>query len=523
MATRTRAASSSSGRSKARPRGPFPHSLGDHVAAWIETNCCHGPGDIYGQTVRLTNEEHAFLEQAYAIDVDTGRRLIDVGVYSRRKGTRKSELGAWLVAAETRGPVRGYLDAGEPVARPPVDPWVLCAATTEDQGELVYGAFRAIVKASDRLASLYDVGLEITYLTDGPGKVTLTQSKNPAALDGGRPTFEVADEFHLWIEHRLREAYATLRRNLRKRHAAQPWLFAPTTAYAPRQRSVAEVLHKACGTKVGQAVVAKVLFDHWQASTKWDLTDPEQLRMAIVEAGRDAFWGDTEAIASDYDAALATGTVAEFRRFWLNQPDTDDGENWLTDTPGAWGACAAELDELPEGAEVVVGVDMALRNDSVGVVLASHHGDRIRWDASVWEAQRGRIDHLEVFEWIASLPEQGLVVRAVTYDPRFFEVPAQMLAEQGFNVVEFPQSPERMTPACELAHQLITGGRIIHDGDPVLAAHVGAAVWRESDRGRTLSKRKASGHIDALIAAVMATRELLHDEPDEDEEEANVW
>lgn len=454
----------------------------------------------------MTDEEHAFLEAAYAIDVDSGRRLVDVGVYSRRKGTRKSELGAWLVAAESRGPVRAYLDGGEPIARPPVDPWIICAATTEEQGDLVYGAFRSIVKASDRLVSLYDVGLESTYLTDGPGRIDLKQSRNPGALDGGRPTFEVGDEFHLWVEQRLREAFSTLRRNLRKRHAAQPWLFGPTTAYAPGQDSVAELLHKACGSRNGRVTASKILFDHWQASGKWNLDDPDQLRLAIEQAGRDAFWSDTEAIAAERESG--TVTDAEFRRYWLNQPSTDDGDNWLSDTPGAWAACQTELDDLEEGAEVVVGVDMALRHDSVGVVLASRMGDRVRWDAKVWTANDGRIDHLEVFEWIADL-RHVFKVRAVTYDPRFFELPAQMLANLGVNVLEFPQSPERMQPACELALQMVTGAKIAHNGDPLLAEHVSNAAWREGERGRTLSKRKSSGHIDALIAAVMATHELL--------------
>lgn len=502
--TATRAPRSSS---SARSKGPFPSSLGDHVADWIEANCCHGPGDIYGQPVRLTNEEHAFLEAAYAIDVETGRRLADIGVYSRRKGTRKSELGAWLVAAETRGPVRAYLDAGEPIARAPVDPWVLCAATTEEQGDLVYGAFRAIVKASDRLSPLYDVGLEVTYLTDGPGRVELKQSRNPGALDGGRPTFEVADEIHLWIEHRLREAFATLRRNLRKRKASQPWLFGPTTAYAPGQDSVAELLHKACGTRIGRVTASKILFDHWQAGGKWDLTDPDQLRLAIEQAGRDAHWSDTEAIAAEYES----GTVpqSEFRRYWLNQPSTDEGENWLSDAPGAWAACQADLDELADGTTVVIGVDMALRHDSVGVALVSEHDDgRIRWDARIWEADGGRIDHLDVFEWIVE-QSQRFDVRAVTYDPRFFELPARMLEERGVPTIEFPQSVERMTPACETAHQLITGRRIVHGGDPKLSRHVGNAAWREGERGRTLSKRRSGGHIDALIAGVMATTEMM--------------
>jgi hypothetical protein len=142
-------------------RKRFPRSLGEHVAAWVEANCTHGPGDVYGQSVRLTAEEVAFLGEVYAIDPVTGRRMVDMAVYSRRKGTRKSELGAWLVAAECLGPTRAYDEDGGPVARPPHDPAVVCAATTEDQGDLVYGAFRAIVKASPTVEPLFDVGVEV--------------------------------------------------------------------------------------------------------------------------------------------------------------------------------------------------------------------------------------------------------------------------------------------------------------------------------------------------------------------------
>lgn len=119
---------------------------------------------------------------------------------------------------------------------------MLCAATTEDQSDLVYGAFRSIVQASDRLRPHYDVGLEVTYLTGVPGKIELTQSRNAPALDGARPTFEVVDEPHLWLPP-LHESYDTLRRNLRKRRAAQPWLWMATTAYQPGEESIAEIIH----------------------------------------------------------------------------------------------------------------------------------------------------------------------------------------------------------------------------------------------------------------------------------------
>ena len=78
-----------------------------------------------------------------------------------------------------------------------------------------------------------------------------------------------------------------------------------------------------------------------------------------------------------------------------------------------------------------------------------------------------------------------------------------MAEEQGFNMVEFPQSPERMGPACGHALDEIVNGRVLHDGDPALAAHVNGAARREGERGFTLSKSKSKGHIDGAVSLVM--------------------
>ncbi|HEX7461753.1 MAG TPA: terminase TerL endonuclease subunit [Dermatophilaceae bacterium] len=51
---------------------------------------------------------------------------------------------------------------------------------------------------------------------------------------------------------------------------------------------------------------------------------------------------------------------------------------------------------------------------------------------------------------------------------------------------------------------MIALGKVAHDGDPVLTAHVSAAVKRENDRGWTLSKGKSKRKIDACIAMVIA-------------------
>lgn len=500
-------------------RKPFPGSLGDIVAEWIEDNCCHGPGDVYGQPVRLTGEEHSFLEAAYAIDRETGRRKIDTAVYSRRKGTRKSELGAWLVCAETQGPTRAYMDGGEPVARHPVDPAVICIATTEDQGDLVYGAFRAIVKASDRLAPLYDVGLETTYLIGEPGAVELVQSRNAAALDGARPTFQVTDEPHLYLPM-FHETYATTRRNLRKRKAADPWSFLPTTAYGKGQDSIAELLHKAVGFKTGRNVVGRLLFDHREASRKWDLDDPTQLRLAIEDAAPEAFWSNVEGIASDY--LEATSPVWQFRRYWLNQPSEPDEASWLP--AGQWetnrrAGCKIDLTQPFE-----VAVDMALKHDTIAVrATQDAHDGTIRTQAWSWVPSGTVVDVAAVEGLIIELHQSGSMT-ACGYDPAFFEASAQRLLDLGVPMEEFPQSNPRLVPACQNAYELICGGLVVHDDEPIPAGQVTAAVPFATSEGWRLSKGRSKKKIDSAIALVMALwLTTLKPEVDESKPEPFVW
>ena len=46
--------------------------------------------------------------------------------------------------------------------------------------------------------------------------------------------------------------------------------------------------------------------------------------------------------------------------------------------------------------------------------------------------------------------------------------------------------------------------RIIHDGDPVLAAHVEATAAKKTDRGWKVQKASQHARIDACVASVMA-------------------
>jgi phage terminase large subunit-like protein len=100
---------------------------------------------------------------------------------------------------------------------------------------------------------------------------------------------------------------------------------------------------------------------------------------------------------------------------------------------------------------------------------------------------------------------EGRNVKAVLYDPWRFQRSAEILGEEGLPVVEFPQSPERMANASENLYRLIETGCLVHDGDPVLRAHVVAGITKQTERGwRLVKDPKLARPIDALIALAMA-------------------
>lgn len=169
---------------------------------------------------------------------------------------------------------------------------------------------------------------------------------------------------------------------------------------------------------------------------------------------------------------------------------------------GAWTACQSDL-EIPEGADVWAAVDVALYHDSTAVVYVANIDGRYVVRSRVWKPAGGKIDVAEVMQHIRGLADRYHLQRVV-YDPRFFDIPAGMLADENIPMEEVPQSPERMVPACGLAWELIVGGEVAHDGDPILEDHVLSAQQRPGERGWTLSKSKSSRKIDACIAMVMA-------------------
>lgn len=237
---------------------PWP-TLGPEICDWIEANLVHGPGDVLGQPIVLTDEQRFFLYRVYEIfprdHERAGRRRFKRAVKSRRKGVGKTEDAAEiaLVEFDPTAPARydGWrVEGGEwiPVGRPVRDPYIPMVAVTEEQTEdLAYAAVREIL-LNCPLGEKYDIGLERIRHLNEPGVIQALASA-PNARDGARTSFQHFDETHLFIAERLKRAHATMLRNIPKRKLSDPWSLETTTMYEPGSGSIAE------GSQIGRAHV----------------------------------------------------------------------------------------------------------------------------------------------------------------------------------------------------------------------------------------------------------------------------
>jgi len=202
---------------------------------------------------------------------------------------------------------------------------------------------------------------------------------------------------------------------------------------------------------------------------------------------------------TDMRTAVQQTDESAFRRWRLNQWVRSQ-ESWLP--AGAWEQCR-DTRELQPDLPIYVGIDMALKHDSIAVVIAQPQDDVVVTRAHIWQPQDEGVDVAGVEAHLRALHRQ-YQVKEFVYDPAYFQRSAEQLADDGLPMVEFPQSAARMIPACGNAYEMIINRRVTHDGSPTYTDQVLSAAQRMTDTGWRLSKGKSKRKIDACISLVMA-------------------
>lgn len=210
--------------------------------------------------------------------------------------------------------------------------------------------------------------------------------------------------------------------------------------------------------------------------------------------------------------SLALAPESAFRVFRLGQW-VDGVESWLGDDGRVvWDQLEDPYEFVP-GAPTWCGVDVGIKRDSSAVVSVQYRVDdptKLHAKVKIWLPTKD--EPVDVTDIMGYLRQQATTYRvgAISFDPRFFDVPAKMLYDEGLPLVEVPQSVEHMTPAIGALYELIRGGGMTHDRDSLFAQQVLNAVTRLNERGFTLSKGKSRGRIDAAIALALAVDRAQH-------------
>ncbi len=518
----------------------FP-TLGWQVIDWIEEYLPHGPGDIQGDDWEIDDEFAAFICHRYRVYPEdhelAGRILVRRAVLSRPKGRAKSELAGGIVCAEALGPVRcdGFDARGDPVGIPVRYPFIRCMATEEDQAGNTYdNVYFMLSEGAVGNEYKVDPGLTRTFIKEPGGGEIVPSTAADASKEGGKETFTVFDETHLYNTNKLRGAYRTVSRNTGKRKKAEPWVLETTTAWQPGENSVAEmVADRYSHLEVEEAVQKHgVLYDHRMGDEPKIFGSDDSLAKAIRTGyGPAAEWIDTKRIVKI--VREAEDPLEEAYRYWLNRPRAA-ASHWLA--PYEIQAVIKPEVVISKGQKVAAGFDGSLTDDHTTLWICT--ADAHMQPVGIWAPQEGQedgweVDRPDVARAVHWMFEQFDVVR-LDCDPAWWQSEVGEWAEQHGSppVVEWWTNQDRKMAVAtgafrtDLRREEITFDPMPLLTDPQTRNGKPLAVWHlentrtkkvrinideKTEEAWLVRKERPQSHlkIDSSVAMILAYRARL--------------
>jgi phage terminase large subunit-like protein len=375
----------------------------------------------------------------------------------------------------------------------------IVVATSRDQATILYDQAGGFVRRTPGLDRHVDVkrGYRELRSRDHAGRIRVLAADVDTA-DGVIPTLVLVDELG---RHRSAELYAILRDGLGPRNGQIVAIsVAGTNRDSPLglMRAAAFDLptirrdgaHVTCMSDDGSFVMHE-----WALQPGQDVND-----MRIAKLVNPAPWHTVESLQRRHDSPSMTPW--DWRRFACNLWQST-AEPWLP--VGAWDALARTGLVIPARAPAWLAV-FRLRESGAALVAVAHDPRRrdgwACW-AQVISDPSGTVDLADLEEAVRRAAVR-FDLQVLVYDPQQFARSAELLGDEGIFTVEMPQTNARIAPASDALYQAIVSGDLVHDGDPVLAAHVDAGVTTRTERGWRLTARGAAGDVEALMALTMA-------------------
>jgi phage terminase large subunit-like protein len=440
---------------------------------FIQTYCKSPKGEGHGKPIKLAAWQKEGIEAMFADGVDAA-------VQSFPRGNGKSTLEAALAVAGT------FMDTETGAPQVPI-----IATRIHQAIRAAYGPAVSMIRAAPELdtrAIIYTgIATPRVFVPSTQGEM-FPMSNDIDGLQGLDPSLAIADEIGFQPE----DAWGALVMAGGKRSRSLALgMGTPGVEHDNALYVIRKVIAEG-GT------IPRFYFREYAADPGCDVDDREQWHRANPAIGS----GFLRESALETDRRLMP--EARFRIFRLGQW-VDGFASWLgEDGRAVWDGLRRNIKPIA-GAPTWVGIDIGIKRDSSAVAITQQLADgHLGVWVRVWVPTRDEpVDVTDVMEHVRRLAKT-YKVGGVSFDARFFDVPAKMLHDEGIPMIEVPQSPARMTPIIGNLYDRIQRGEIHHDGDPAFAEQVLNAVPRFTDTGFTLQKQKSRGRIDACIALSLA-------------------
>ncbi len=430
-----------------------------------------------------------------------GRRVYTVGIWMLPKGNGKTPTAA-VLGTEA---LVSNLDAAE----------VYNVAGRKDQADICHSFAKANIEDGP-LSAWLEVGSEVVHYPEHRGEYEILPSEGDLTA-GINPTAFVADELWLFLYRKQREAWNSGVKALPKR-AGQSWALGISTAGYTKDSLLGEIYDGVMahpGLELHRDGFLQVLRDEDSGFLFWGHGVPDSLDVdiedpALVRAVNPAPWIDPRALLADL---RQPGTDEnDWQRLHLNRW-TLTKQSWMAS--GIWSRLRSEA-QIPEGAEILVGIDAARTWDttSVGWLWVTPEGQKLT-RSQVWSVRSnvphhtfvpgGELVNEELVEPFVHELSKRYRIAGIALDPRYLNAEAKHLADAGFTVVKVEPQSAAMGDAVALFEKDALSERLAHSGDRVLALHVDAIdSERRPDGSKKIGKRSDANPIDAAISLILA-------------------
>jgi phage terminase large subunit-like protein len=482
------------------------------VIAFIERTSFIPEGKFVGQKLRLFDWQKDLLRLIYDNPHGTRRAIVSMG----RKGG-KTSLSACLLLAHLCGPP----------ARNKPNSQLYSAAQSRDQAAIIFSLAAKMVCLNPVLASAVTIQETAkSLICPELGTRYRALSADATTAYGLSPQLVIHDELGL------------------VRGPRSPLFEALETATGAQENPLSIIISTQAAT---DADLLSVLIDDalagndphtvvklYTAPKELDPFDEATIRLANPAFG--TFLNAKEVLAMANDAKRMPARQAEYANLILNQR-TEASSPFVT--PALWQACSGAPLDLT-GRDVVGGLDLSETRDLTALVLicndirdATWHIEPTFWLPSEGLYDKARVDRIPYdlwrdqgylqttpgssvsYEYVAQHLRQVFdqhLVGKIGFDrwnlqhlkPWLFNAgfSEQMIADK---FVGFGQGFKDMSPALRDLESLLLERKLRHGGHPVLSmCAMNAVIDRDPAGNRKLSKKRAAGRIDGMIALLMA-------------------